>query len=266
MTSPVTGTSCSATLRHSSGTSPDTTVPARPSCVTSSDAPLSARICATCARLSSGLTGTCTSPARAAASGITQASRVLGSQVATRAPAAKPCSASHDATAPTMTSSPAKSSAPARSTKATSSGRPRRVRASIGRGMGSSAIMPLDSRLVGPAKARSWHPPAQPLLRCNMSGTHSGIAVHIDDNDQVDATVRAVLHDVLGIDAARVAAFRSDTPLFGALPELDSMAVGGLLAELEGRLGVLIEDDEVDGEMLETFGALVRFMTSKALT
>ena len=99
-----------------------------------------------------------------------------------------------------------------------------------------------------------------------MSRAQPGIAVHIDDNDRVDATVRAVLHDVLGIDATRVAAFRSDTPLFGALPELDSMAVAGLLTELEDRLGVLIEDDEVDGEMLETFGALVRFMAMKALT
>ncbi len=53
--------------------------------------------------------------------------------------------------------------------------------------------------------------------------------------------------------------------MFGALPELDSMAVAGLLTELEDRLGVLIEDDEVDGEMLETFGALVRFMSGKAV-
>ena len=44
------------------------------------------------------------------------------------------------------------------------------------------------------------------------------------------------------------------------------MAVAGLLTELEDRLGVLIEDDEVDGEMLETFGALTRFAASKALT
>jgi len=99
-----------------------------------------------------------------------------------------------------------------------------------------------------------------------MSRAQSGIAVHIDDEDQVDATVRAVLRDVRGLDAARGATFRSDTPLFGALPELDSMAVAGLLTELEDRLGVLIEDDEGDGEMLETFGALVRFMASKALT
>lgn len=99
-----------------------------------------------------------------------------------------------------------------------------------------------------------------------MNRAEPGIAVQADDNDKVDATVRAVLRDVLGIDATRVAGFRSDTPLFGALPELDSMAVAGLLTELEDRLGVLIEDDEVDGEMLETFGSLVRFMAAKALT
>jgi acyl carrier protein len=86
-----------------------------------------------------------------------------------------------------------------------------------------------------------------------------------DDHNEVDATVRAVLRDVLGLSQERVDAFRSETPLFGALPELDSMAVAGLLTELEERLGVLIEDDEVDGEMLETFGALVRFADAKAL-
>ena len=86
-----------------------------------------------------------------------------------------------------------------------------------------------------------------------------------DDIDQIDATVRAVLRDVLGLSQERVDAFRSETLLFGALPELDSMAVAGLLTELEERLGVLIEDDEVDGEMLETFGALVRFATAKAV-
>ena len=87
----------------------------------------------------------------------------------------------------------------------------------------------------------------------------------IDDADQIDAAVRAVLRDVLALDDARVAQFREATPLFGALPELDSMAVAGVLTELEDRLGILIEDDEVDGEMLETFGALVAFARAKAL-
>lgn len=84
-----------------------------------------------------------------------------------------------------------------------------------------------------------------------------------DTKPEVEATVRAVLRDVLGISQDRVDAFREETPLFGALPELDSMAVAGVLTELEDRLGMLIDDDEVDGEMLETFGALTEFATNK---
>jgi acyl carrier protein len=80
----------------------------------------------------------------------------------------------------------------------------------------------------------------------------------------VEDAVRAVLGDVLGLSPARVAAFDAETPLFGALPELDSMAVASVLTELEDRLGILIEDDEVDGDMLETFGALTAFAASKA--
>lgn len=78
--------------------------------------------------------------------------------------------------------------------------------------------------------------------------------------------MRGVLRDVLGISAERAGAFGEASPLFGALPELDSMAVAGVLTEIEDRLGIVIEDDEVDGDMLETFGALVRFAASKALT
>ena len=41
------------------------------------------------------------------------------------------------------------------------------------------------------------------------------------------------------------------------------MAVAGLLTEVEDRLGIVIEDDEVDGEMLETYGALLAFVRAK---
>ncbi|KQM41174.1 MULTISPECIES: acyl carrier protein [unclassified Sphingomonas] len=79
-----------------------------------------------------------------------------------------------------------------------------------------------------------------------------------------EETVRAVLRDVLGLSAERAAAFDDATPLFGALPELDSMAVAGVLTEMEDRLGILIEDDDIDGETMETFGSLVRFASAKA--
>lgn len=94
---------------------------------------------------------------------------------------------------------------------------------------------------------------------------HWGVALVPEGVDQVEAAVRAVLRDALGISAERVATFAATTPLFGSLPELDSMAVAGLLTELEDRLGILIEDDDIDGETLETFGALVRFASDKAL-
>jgi acyl carrier protein len=81
--------------------------------------------------------------------------------------------------------------------------------------------------------------------------------VTIEDN------IRALLKDVLAISDERVAGFTADTGLFGSVPELDSMAVAGLLTELEDRLGIIVEDDEVDGELLETFGNLVAFVERK---
>lgn len=82
-------------------------------------------------------------------------------------------------------------------------------------------------------------------------------------HETVEKTVRAVIVDVLGIAPDRVAAFDATTGLFGSLPELDSMAVASFLTEIEDRLGIVIEDDEVDGDMLATFGALVTFLDRK---
>ena len=84
-----------------------------------------------------------------------------------------------------------------------------------------------------------------------------------EGTDQIDTTIRAVLRDVLALSEDRAAAMHDLTPLFGALPELDSMAVAGVLTELEDRLGIVIEDDEVDGEMLESYGALLGFVEAK---
>lgn len=81
---------------------------------------------------------------------------------------------------------------------------------------------------------------------------------------EIDAQLRAILVDVLGLDAARVADFDAGTGLFGHLPELDSMAVAGLLTEMEDRLDIIIDDDDIDGEMLETYGGLLAFAEAKA--
>ena len=85
----------------------------------------------------------------------------------------------------------------------------------------------------------------------------------MDQAMTIEDQLRAILRDVLGLDAARAQAIDADTPLFGAMPELDSMAVAGLLTEIEDRLHILIEDDEVSGEMLENFGGLASFVRAK---
>jgi acyl carrier protein len=91
------------------------------------------------------------------------------------------------------------------------------------------------------------------------------MTVGFNDDQEVEVTLRAVLSDVLGLPSDQVAGFDSATPLFGALPEFDSMAVAGLLTELEERLGIVIDDDDVDADMLESLGSLLTFVRAKAL-
>lgn len=83
---------------------------------------------------------------------------------------------------------------------------------------------------------------------------------------EIDQTLRQVLCDVLGLDPDHVETFDNDTGLFGHLPELDSMAVAGLLTEIEDRLDVVIDDEDVDGEMLETYGGLLAFAEAKVVS
>lgn len=90
-------------------------------------------------------------------------------------------------------------------------------------------------------------------------------AERIEGAAQVEGVVRALLVDVLGLPTERVAAFTISTELFGALPEFDSMAVASLLTGIEERLGVLIEDDDVEAEDFATYGKLVAFAERLAL-
>jgi acyl carrier protein len=79
----------------------------------------------------------------------------------------------------------------------------------------------------------------------------------------VDATLRALLADVLGLGEERAAALTDASGLFGELPEFDSMAVATVLTEMEDRLGIIIDDDEIDGEIFETYGNLLAFSRCK---
>ena len=54
-----------------------------------------------------------------------------------------------------------------------------------------------------------------------------------------------------------------DSPLLGALPELDSMAVVGLVAAIESDYGIKIGGDELSAELFSTAGTLNEFITQK---
>lgn len=80
---------------------------------------------------------------------------------------------------------------------------------------------------------------------------------------ETDLKLRQILEEVLGLKPGQVNGFTADTGLFGELPELDSMAVAGLLTEMEDRLGITIDEDEIDGEIFETYGSLLKFAVAK---
>ncbi len=102
----------------------------------------------------------------------------------------------------------------------------------------------------------------------NRAAVQQGKARYLarDGGSTVDAELRALLAEVLGLPKQCIAAFVADTELFGALPEFDSMAVATLLTEMEERLGILIEDEDVEAEDLMTFGRLLSLAERLSLT
>jgi acyl carrier protein len=74
--------------------------------------------------------------------------------------------------------------------------------------------------------------------------------------------VLAIIDEALGLEG-RALAFEPDTLLLGALPELDSMAVVGVLNLIEERFGFIIGDDEIDGSTFTTVGTLIAFVEGK---
>ena len=78
----------------------------------------------------------------------------------------------------------------------------------------------------------------------------------------VQQEVLRVLDEVLGLEG-RSGAYTSATHLLGAVPELDSMAVVSILTALEERLGIVVDDQDIDGSTFETVGGLVAFVTER---
>ena len=77
--------------------------------------------------------------------------------------------------------------------------------------------------------------------------------------NDVEQEVLRVLDDVLSLKGRAFGFTRSDH-LLGAIPELDSMAVVGLITALEERFGVTVDDDDIDGQTFATVGTLSDFV------
>mgnify|MGYP000047032320 FL=1 len=78
----------------------------------------------------------------------------------------------------------------------------------------------------------------------------------------IQSDVIAILQSNLGVPAGDILA-HPDTPVLGAIPEMDSMSVIGILASLEERYGIMVDDDEINADVFATVGSLTSFVESK---
>jgi len=77
----------------------------------------------------------------------------------------------------------------------------------------------------------------------------------------VEDVVR-IVGDVLQL-GERGAAMDAGTPLLGALPEFDSMAVVSILTAFEDEYGLVVDDDAVSADIFETIGTLHAFLAEQ---
>lgn len=78
----------------------------------------------------------------------------------------------------------------------------------------------------------------------------------------IQQEVLALLDEILSLNG-RAASFTPATPLLGAIPELDSMAVVALITGMEERFGITAADDEIDGAVFATVGSLLEFVEAR---
>ncbi len=72
----------------------------------------------------------------------------------------------------------------------------------------------------------------------------------------IHAEVLSILDEILSLQGRSVG-MTAQTPLLGAVPELDSMAVVGVIGAIEEHFGIFFDDDEIDGQTFATVGSLV---------
>lgn len=79
---------------------------------------------------------------------------------------------------------------------------------------------------------------------------------------QLSEEIKNVLETVLQLNG-RSRDYDATSPLLGALPEMDSMAVVGILTSLEERFGFVVDDDEITADTFATLGSLTAFVEQK---
>jgi acyl carrier protein len=62
---------------------------------------------------------------------------------------------------------------------------------------------------------------------------------------------------------SRAQELKEATPLLGAIPELDSMAVTNVITALEEHFGFTVADDEIGSATFATLGSLSAFVEQK---
>ena len=77
--------------------------------------------------------------------------------------------------------------------------------------------------------------------------------------------VRGVLGEALGL-GGRARHLELSTPLLGGLPELDSIAVVTVIAAIEDRFGIAVDDDDISAATFDTVGSLCTFIERKQRT
>ena len=75
-------------------------------------------------------------------------------------------------------------------------------------------------------------------------------------------TVAKILGQALQL-GTRADSLTMNSPLLGAVPEFDSMAVVAILNAIEEHYGFVVEDDEIFAETFSSVGSLVRFVEQK---
>jgi len=74
--------------------------------------------------------------------------------------------------------------------------------------------------------------------------------------------VKNILSDVLSLNERRNTLTKA-SPLLGAIPELDSMAVVNVITAVEEHFGITVDDDEISAQTFETIGSLTDFVEQK---